>query len=279
MKENILSNLNTISEKLFKSVEGEVYDVLDKIVVIGPNILKDDPLKKIFFENKANGIIIIANTLILFYIIYYLFTQIVSLYNGNKVENVYYFILKVIIVGIIVNSSYFLCEQILNLFDGLSDAINIFTKDILGKEATFSNLKESILSIKDFMKSDILSLDGIIKGVVSFGVLGILISFSIRYVTIIFLIIISPIAFVTLCSNFTSGIFKNWLKTFFTLFSVQIITKLIIIIPLAYKDKNNIIFKIILVGSIYILYRITNFTKDFLVKISGDNQVNNVLKL
>ena len=172
--QDILTNLNTVFEKLFKSVEGEVYKTLDKIVLIGPDILKEEPLKQIFFENKENGIIIIANTLILFYIIYYAFTQLISLYNGNKVENVYYFILKIIIVGILVNCSYFLCEQLLTLFDGLSDAINTFAKNIVGKEATFANLKETILSVNDFMKSDILSLDGIIKGLVSFGILGIL---------------------------------------------------------------------------------------------------------
>ena len=56
--QNILDNLNVISEKLFKSVEEQVYKVLDDILVIGPNILNDEPLKNLCNVDKTNGIII-----------------------------------------------------------------------------------------------------------------------------------------------------------------------------------------------------------------------------
>lgn len=276
--QDLLSNLNLISEKLFKSVEGQVYELLDKILIITPGILKEEPLKNIFFENKINGIIIIANSLIFFYLIYYSFTQLLSLYNGNKSENIYSFIIKLIIVSVLINNSYFICEQILNIFATFTDSITLFTKELSGKEISFISLKENILSIRNFMKNDLLSLDGIIKGVISFGAVSILINFSIRYVTIIFLLIISPIAFVTMSSELTNGIFKAWGKIFVTNLITQVIVKLIIFIPIMYKDINSLMYKIILVGSIYMLYNINNFTREILSKITTETSKYNIFK-
>ncbi|MEG0873593.1 MAG: hypothetical protein RSG48_06580 [Clostridia bacterium] len=275
---DILNNLNIIAEKLFKSVEGQVYEVLDKIVVIGPEILKQEPLRNVFLENKVNGVIIIANALVLFYVVYYTFTQLMCLYNGNKAENIYLFILKLVVVSIFVNNSYFICEQLLTIVDAFTNAITMFTEQIAGKQITFENLKENILSIKDFMKNDLFTLDGLIKGIISFGAVSILINFSIRYVTIIFLIIISPIALVTLSSNITNGIFKTWGRTLVISLLTQVVVKIIIFIPIMYKEVDSVMYKIILVGSIYLLYRLNNFVKDIFVNISTTHPINNLFK-
>ncbi|MDF2865920.1 MAG: hypothetical protein K0R72_738 [Clostridia bacterium] len=275
---DIISSLNLISEKLFKSVEGEVYTTLDKIVNISPKILKSEPLNNIFLENKINGIILIANSLIMFYITYYIFTQLISLYNGNTAENIYVFIIKLVLISIIVNNSYFICELMLNITDELTKTIEIYGRDISNQDITFENLKEKILSIKDFMKNDLLSLDGIIKGVISFGAITILINFSIRYVTAIFLIIIFPLSLVTLISNITSGIFKSYFKFLTVTLLTQIIVKLVILIPLMYKDIDSIMYKIILVGSIYIIYKINTFVKELFVKITEEGKYTNIFK-
>ena len=58
MQENILNNLDIIADKIFKSVETQIFPLLDKILVISQDILKEEPLKNFFFENKINGIII-----------------------------------------------------------------------------------------------------------------------------------------------------------------------------------------------------------------------------
>lgn len=275
---DIISNLNLLSEKLFKSVEGEVYKTLDKILIISPDILNSEPLSNIFFENKVNGMILIANSLMMFYITYYIFTQILSLYNGNTTENIYVFIIKLIVIFILVNNSYFICNLILDILNGLTEAIDIFGKDISNESITFNNLKEKIISIKDFMKNDFLSLDGLIKGVISFGAITILINFSIRYVTVIFLIIIFPIVLTTLASNITIGIFKSYFKLLMITLLTQIVVKLIILIPIMYKNVDSIMYKIILVGSIYIIYRINTFVKDIFVKISEEGKNSNVFR-
>ena len=276
--ENILDNVNLISEKLFKSVETEVYKVLDEIVVIGPEILKSEPLKNICYTDKINGIIIIANAFILFYAIYFAIKQFINLYNGEGIGSVYKFIIRIVFTAIIVNCSYYICEEILNLFKILADTVDIFCKEISGKEATFQNLKEVILSIEDFLDNDLLSLNGLIKGVISFGSVSILINFAIRYVTIVFIVLIAPFAFISLSANITSGIFKSWCKIFIVNLLVQIIIKFIILIPIMYKDINSIMYKIILVGAIYLIYRINNFTKEIFVKISSESNITNFFK-
>ena len=116
------------------------------------------------------------------------------------------------------------------------------------------------------------------KGIISFGSVSILISFSVRYVTVIFLIIISPLAFVCLSSNLTSGIFNMWVKMLIVNLTVQIGIKLLIFIPLAYKNQNDIIYKIILVGTISLIYKFNIFIKELLARISNENNVKNIFK-
>ncbi|MCX8075192.1 MAG: hypothetical protein N2749_06390 [Clostridia bacterium] len=273
---DIINNLNIISEKLFKSVEGQVYEVLDKITVITPDILRTEPLKNIVSTDRINGMIIIANSFILFYICYYIFTQLISMYNGRKIENVYLFIIKIVVIYIIVNNSYYICEIILDLFEKFSYSIDLFTQELSNEKINFNSLKEDIVSIEDFMKTDLFSLNGIIKGVISFGMLTILINFSIRYVTIIFLIVISPFAIMTASSKISSGFFKTWIKLLLTNMFTQIIVKLLLIVPIVYKSTDSVMYKIILVGTIYLLYRITTFTKELFTKISEENESANI---
>lgn len=275
---DIITNLNYLLEKVFKSIEREIFKTLDKLTIIGPEILKEEPLKNIVFENKVNGLVIIANTLILFFVIYYVFKQLIGIYNGNKIESIYVFIIRIIIVCIIVNFSYYICEEILNIFGILGESIDTYASDLINRKVTFENLKDSIINIENIINTDLVSLDGIIKGIISFGSVSILISFSVRYVTVIFLIIISPLAFVCLSSNLTSGIFNMWVKMLIVNLTVQIGIKLLIFIPLAYKNQNDIIYKIILVGTISLIYKFNIFIKELLARISNENNVKNIFK-
>lgn len=194
------------------------------------------------------------------------------MYNGKNIPNMYSFIIRILLVAILVNCSYFICNQILEIFKLFSESVEMFTKEVCKQEINFVNLKEAIISLEDFMQSDVLSLDGIMKGVLSFGALSILIQFSIRYVTIIFLLMISPFAFVSLMSDLTQEFFKTWMKLFVTNLLVQVVVKLLILIPLLYKHTNHTMYKIILVGSIYLIYKTNQFVKELFAKFSSDVQ-------
>ena len=272
---DIISNLNNVFEKLFKSVEAEVYVVLDSIVCIDKNIFKIEPIKNII---DSNGIVIIANAIMFFLIIYYIFTVLISMYNGNKYENVYHLIIKLLLISVLINSSYYITEQIIDINFQITEAVESLCEDLANKEITFENLKENIINIKDFMNSDFMSLDGIIKGVISFGTVNILINFCVRYATIILLIIISPVAFCMLFSNLTKGAFYTWIKILITNLLVQIVLKVLLSIPLIYTDTNSIMYKIVLVGTIYIIYKLNNFVKELFSKFSSFDSVKNIFK-
>lgn len=265
--DNIINSISILSEKLFKSVEGQVYNILDDIILIGPDILKSEPLNKIFFPNDINWVILIANSLTIFYSVYYILSRILSMYNGSSVESVYNFILKLVIVLLLVNNSYYICEEILNFNEIVSETIDEAIYDLLGKEATFKNLKEEVISLQEFVESDALSLEGIIKSILSFFSVSLLITFSIRYVTVILLIILSPLALVCLTSNITRGITKSFGKILFINLVFQLFIKLLLVIPMLYSDKDNTIYKIILIGSMYMIYRLNNFVRELLSQI------------
>lgn len=274
--QNIINSLNTVFEKLFKSIESEVYEKIDDLINITPELFTKSPFKKIFFQDSTNTLIIVANSLILFYVIYFVCLKLISVYNGNNTQNVYKFIIRLVFIVIFVNYSYYICKEFVNIISLFSDCISGSLYDISGTEVTFVNLKENIIKIDDLLKSDILSLNGIIKGIISFGSISILINFSIRYVTVIFLITISPFAFVSLGSELTIGVFKVWFKTLFVTLMIQVVIKFIIFIPLLYKDINSMTYKIILVGSIYVVYKINGFTKELFSKISSDVNIPNI---
>lgn len=276
--EAILNNLNTVSQKLFKTVESQVYKVIDEILNIKPDIFNVEPLNSFIPENQINGIVIISNALIMIYVIYFVILQFINVYNGNEVKNPYKYVLKIIIVGIFVNNSYFICKEILNIFSGIDNGIDLFGKQLFGKSVTFSCLKDKISQIDGYLSNDLISLNGIIKSALSFGSITILLNLSIRYVNVILLILVIPFAILSISSNFTTGIFVVWLKSFVSNLAVQIFIKLILLIPLIYKNVDDITFKILLVGSIYLIYRVNSFVKEIFSGVGNTYSIKDIFK-
>ena len=269
--DNILNNLNVVFEKLFKSVEEQVYTTLDQIVTISPKILKEEPLSYLI-DSTNNGLVLIANSIVIFFIIYFAFTQIINLYYGDNVENAYKFIIKITIIMIIVNNSYEICDEILNLINIITETFDDFFYTLTKKNIGFESLKNNINTVQDFLNNDIVSLNGIIQGMLSFGIISILINFAIRYVTVIFLILVSPLAVACSSSNISKGIFISWIKIFIVNLFVQIIVKIIILIPLMFKDVNSLMYKVIVIGSIYLIYKVDMFVKELFSKIAVNSK-------
>ena len=89
----------------------------------------------------------------------------------------------------------------------LTNIILNIGEDITKKEISFESLKECITNIEKSMSSDAISIDGVIKGVISIGASSILITLAIRYVTIIVLIILSPVAIMLAANDNTYSLF------------------------------------------------------------------------
>ena len=265
---NIINAINIIAEKIFKSVEAEVFKGLDDLLIINQDILDKEPLKMLFVKSDEQGLIVLAMSFVIFFLVYYIIVRMIAMYNGENVDNIFKYMLRIIVCVICSTSSLFILEQVLNINGLLTESITSIGKDLTGEKICFESLRELVLNLDEYMSEEALSIDGIIKGVISFGATTMLITFAIRYVTIIFLSIVSPIAIMFAASTSTYGIFKNWVKMFLGNLFVQNIVVIILMIPLSVRDVDNDLFKIILVGSIYLLYRINNFSKEFLGNIS-----------
>ncbi len=267
---NLISNINIVFEKLFNSVERDVFKAIDNIFVIDETIVEKEPLSNLIQIDGINYIGVLANAFIIFFCIYYIVINFISMYNGNKSESVFKFILKIIVVGILTNFSIYILSTILqlnNIFTEILDGIaRLISKDSL----TFECLKDKIINIEEYIKEDTLSLNGMTKGMLTFGSISVLMTFAIRYVTILFLILISPLAFICLCTKLTSGIFFSYMKVFFINLMMQNVVKIVLMLPLSCTNMENIMYKIIMVGSIYVIYRINTFTKEIFSKITSD---------
>ena len=69
-------------------------------------------------------------------------------------------------------------------------------------------------------------------------------------------------------SNNTYSLFLAWLKAFLINILTQNIIAVILIIPLSIMETGELMYKIVLVGSIYLLYKINTFARE-LINISG----------
>jgi len=270
MTENLLNSINILLEKIYKSVEGNVYELLDKLVTISADILEQEPLKYIFKDK--NGVVFVATSLILFYIIQYILMKLIAMYNGNNPENIFKFILRIIITVIIASSSKYICELILQTNEMFTDIISSIGENISKDEISFVGFGEVVTDLEKYMSSDNLGVDGLIKGFISFGAITLLINYSVRYVTIIFCILVMPFAVMFSITPSTRGIFNSWLKICIVNLSQQWIVKLLLIIPLCFKEIDTDIFKIIVLGTIYLLYKINVFSKEFMGNISAESR-------
>ena len=269
MTENLLNSINIILEKIYKSVEGNVYELLDKLVTISSDILKEEPLKHIFKDE--NGVIFVATSLILFYVVQYILMKLIAMYNGNNPENIFKFVLRMVITVVIASSSKYICEIVLQINEMFTNIISSIGESISKHEISFVGFGEVVTDLEKYMSTDNLGVDGLIKGFISFGAITLLINYSVRYVTIIFCILVMPFAVMFSITPSTRGIFNSWIKICIVNLSQQWIVKFLLIIPLCFKEIDTDIFKIIVLGTIYLLYKINIFSKEFLGNISAES--------
>lgn len=258
----ILNNINTVANKIYSSVETQAFNVLDDLLIINEKILKQEPLKNIFVENKENGIILSALCFITFFLIHFTFNKIASMYNGESSDRTSRFVLRMIVFTIAMGSSFYICSQVLQINGMFTNIVSSVGKDMTGQEISFESFRNLLKQMEKKMSTEFISLDGVIKGLISFGTVTLVINFSIRYVTTVFLILISPIAIMLGISNVTYGVFKSWCKILITNLLIQEIVIILLIIPLSFKKIDTNMFKIIMVGTIYLLYRINTLSKE-----------------
>lgn len=269
--ETVITTINTIFENLFSSIDNNLYEILDKITFVSQDILKDKYFEKIFGTSTTNGILLIANSLLIGFLLYYATKFIMSNLTYSKIESPSQFLFKMLIFGICMNSSYFIVEQILSFNYNITQAIQGLGEDLFNEKICFSNLIISINTSMaiDTTSMDIFSLDGLIKGTLTVSLLNLVFSYSLRFVMIKIFVIISPFAFLSLSQESTSWFFRTWFRNLFSLLFIQIIVAIVLLIlfSMDYSSKD-LLTKFIYIGGIYALIKANSFVREFIGGVS-----------
>lgn len=276
---NIINAINTIFDNLFTSIDSSLYKQLDNLVFIDSTILDDNFFNKIFGTSASNGILLVANSLLIGIVVYFSIKLLMSNFTSNRIESPTQFIFKMIIYGIFMNSSFFIVEQILNINSDICMLIRSIGEDIFHQEINFSTLIESMSSSITEGK-DIFSMDGLIKGTFMVSLVSLVFSYALRYVMFKIFVMITPFAFLSLMTEGTSWFFKSWCKNIFSLLFIQIIVYIVLLILFSMDyDSGNLLYKLIYVGGIYALIRANSIAREFAGGISTNVQANfNMLK-
>ena len=279
----ILETINTILGNLFSSIDNNIYTILDDITFISSDIIYDSYFEKILGTSASSGILLISNSLIFGFILYYSLKYLLAHLTHKPTENPMQFIFKAIIFGICINFSYFFIEQILNLFSNLTLAIRSIGEELFNKNICFAEL---ILEINDTISVgssslDVFSLDGLIKSSLTMSLLSLVFTYSFRYIMLKIFILLTPFAILSLILDASSWFFKSWLRNLFSLLFIHIIVAIVLLILFSVDySSNNLMTKFIYVGAIYALIKSNSFVREFVggVSTTFTQNVENLFK-
>ena len=263
MSSIVINTINTIFKNLFSSIDENLYDILDNLTFINSSILKDKYFGDIFGTSATNGILLISNSLLIGFILYFSIKYLTSNFTYSKVESPIQFIFKLLIFGICMNCSYFIIQELLDFTSNISLIIRS-----IGENICFSNLLDNInknLNIKD-NSLNIFSVDGLIKSTTTISLLNLLTVYALRYVMVKIFVLLSPFAILSLVLESSSWFFKLWYKNLFSLLFIQIIVSLVLLILFSINyDSNDLMIKFIYIGGINALIKANSFVREFMI--------------
>lgn len=269
----IIDTINSIFEALFSSIDNNLYSVLDDITFVNADILQDRNFENLFGTSTSNGILLIANSLLLAFILYYATHYLISHFTYTQNQTPFSFIFKLILFGIAMNFSFFIIELILNINSNISFAIRILGESLFHKNICFSELITTINTSISINSNtlNIFSLDGLIKGTLTISLLDLVFSYSLRYIFIKVFILLSPFAFLSLTLDKTNWFFKSWFRNLFSLLFIQIIVSIVLLILFSMDySSSNLFTKFIYVGGIYALIKANSLVRDFIGCVSTE---------
>ncbi len=283
---SIIQTINSIFQTLFSSIDNNIYKILDDLVFIDSDILNNSIFEKIFGTNTSNGLLIIANSLLIGFALYYGVRLLYSYYMNLQIEKPYQFIFKLLIFGIIMNCSFSICQQFLELNSFISQAIQSLGKHLFGYNISFSEL---ILQLNKSIslgeaELNIFSFEGLIKGFISFGLFNLIFSYSLRFVLVKLFVLLTPFAILSLINQSTSWFFKTWFRTVLSLLLQQSLVAIILLLLFSINLSSTDIFsQLLCVGGMYALIRANSYMRSLIGGISTDvsNNLNigsNLLK-
>lgn len=271
----IANTINELIQNLFSSIDNNIYSYIDEIIFLTPSSISNNNFEDLF-TTSSKSILVIANALILAYLLYYCVKLFLSYYSGTQVQRPYQFIFKLILCAIIMNSSYFICEQLINITDLITQALQEIGSNFTSKTISFKTLVTELNSVISISGTslDIFSLTGIIKSFCSIGLISLMFSYAIRLIMVKVFIILAPFAILSCSINSFSWFFRSWFRSFFSLLFMQFFITIILIVTLSLDFSSNLISKFLYVGSIYALTKSNTYIRNLIGGISTEINTN-----
>jgi len=271
--ESIRQSLNELFSGLFSSIDNNVYALLDNFVFINSKITKEPAIQKLLVDNPFDGILLICNSLVFGFMIYYAANFLFSHLIYSKSQRPTQFIFKSIIFIAFMNSSLWICAEIINIVSIVTELIKTLGKSSFGCDISFSNLITNINSsvyLADVGFS-LFSFDGIIKSFTTFGLINLLFTYALRYIMLQVFVLISPFAFLCLIDTSSSWFFSSWLRSFVALLLVQVLVSIVLTLGFSLNlNSGTNLSKLLLIGIIYALLKSNHFVQEIIGGISTD---------
>ena len=271
--QTIINTINSIFNTLFSSIDNNLYFILDKLLFINEDILYESFLENLLGDSVSKSLLIIANSLLFGFTLYYCFKLMFSHFSYLEIEKPYQFIFKLLFFGICMNFSYFICEKILFINYLISSSICEIGKNFFNTNISFSNLILNLNTIITIEENtfNIFSIDGLIKSFISFGLFNLVFSYSLRYILIKVFILITPFSILTLINHSTSWFFKTWFRSFLSLLLLQSFVSIILLVIFSLNFNTKDLFsKFLYIGGIYSLSKANSFIRELIGGISTD---------
>ena len=165
----------------------------------------------------------------------------------------------------------------------ISKEILNLTKTFFNEKVTFENI---LIKINEALYTqgqefNIMSFDGIIKIYLIFGIINLIFEYSLRYVMIKIMFILSPIFIAFKANRKTEYLYNNWTKGIFSLLFMQNIIAIILVLSTRFMVSSIIpINKIIYIGMIYALIKVNVFVKEMFggVSIEVQTPIKNIVR-
>lgn len=269
----IASNLiSSLVNSLLTSLDSNVFSVLDELAFIKSDSIADTYFNSFF--TKQFNIIKLSETLLFGFLLYYAISYLFSFLTCSHFQKPLSFISRLFFSALLIHFSLPICEKVIDFFYLISSILRTIGLYIFPSELSFSILYEKISKLffaNLTLPFKFFSFDGILKSFLSFGFVNLLFTYSIRFIFIKILVLLSPIAFLSLCLDQSTWIFKIWLKNFIAQLFTQIIICVVLLIIYSLDTVSNpTMVKLLYIASVVCLMRASSFVKDFSSGFTSD---------
>lgn len=162
-------SINSIFSNLISSIDTAIYENLDDLIFINADIVTESSILNILGDGTSSGIILICNSLLYAFLIYYGFSLLFSYLTFSQVQRPSQFIFKLLLCVIALNSTRLICYGLIYITSHISLAIRNIGETLFSSPICFSSLIQNLNSTITLQEEgfNLFTFYGLIKALVS----------------------------------------------------------------------------------------------------------------